>query len=67
MFFPLGSTFVAIYGAMGAIIFSGYIIYIDAQFPPGDVARLLDSWLECSECEYLHNEEDNRIEEKGPL
>ncbi|XP_059434484.1 BI1-like protein [Corylus avellana] len=27
MFFPLGSTSVAIYGAMGAIIFSGYIVY----------------------------------------
>ncbi|KAG2727354.1 hypothetical protein I3843_01G148700 [Carya illinoinensis] len=27
MFFPLGSTSVAIYGAIGAIIFSGYIVY----------------------------------------
>lgn len=27
MFFPLGPTSVAIYGAMGAIIFSGYIVY----------------------------------------
>ncbi|KAL2456533.1 4-coumarate--CoA ligase [Forsythia ovata] len=27
MFFPLGPTFVAIYGAFSAIIFSGYIIY----------------------------------------
>ncbi|KAF4358718.1 hypothetical protein F8388_013671 [Cannabis sativa] len=26
-FFPLGSTSVAIYGAVGAIIFSGYIVY----------------------------------------
>lgn len=27
MFFPLGSATEAIYGAMGAIIFSGYIVY----------------------------------------
>jgi len=27
MFFPLGSTTVAIYSAMGAIVFSGYIVY----------------------------------------
>ncbi|KAM7485173.1 hypothetical protein LguiA_001182 [Lonicera macranthoides] len=27
MFFPFGSTSVAIYGAVGAIIFSGYIVY----------------------------------------
>lgn len=27
MFFPLGSTSVAVYGALGAIIFSGYIVY----------------------------------------
>lgn len=27
MFFPLGSTSTAIYSAIGAIIFSGYIIY----------------------------------------
>ncbi|POO02318.1 Bax inhibitor 1-related [Trema orientale] len=26
-FFPLGSTSVAVYGAVGAIIFSGYIVY----------------------------------------
>ncbi|KAF3434982.1 hypothetical protein FNV43_RR22069 [Rhamnella rubrinervis] len=27
MFFPLGSTSVAVFGAIGAIIFSGYIVY----------------------------------------
>lgn len=27
MFFPLGSTSVAVYGGIGAIIFAGYIIY----------------------------------------
>lgn len=27
MFFPLGPTSVAIYGAMGSIVFSGYIVY----------------------------------------
>lgn len=27
VFFPLGSTSVAIYGGMGAIIFAGYIVY----------------------------------------
>jgi hypothetical protein len=37
---------------------------VDAQFLIGDMTRLLDSWFECSECEYLHNEEDNRIEER---
>lgn len=27
MFFPLGSTTNAVYGAIGAVIFSGYIVY----------------------------------------
>lgn len=27
MFFPFGSTSVAVYGAISAIIFSGYIVY----------------------------------------
>jgi hypothetical protein len=40
------------------------IINVDAQFPVDDMARLLDSWFERSECEYLHYMEDNRIEER---
>jgi hypothetical protein len=39
-------------------------MFVDAQFPIDDVARLLDFWFECFEYEYLHNEEDNRIEER---
>lgn len=27
MFFPLGSTSVAIYGALGAVLFSAYLVY----------------------------------------
>jgi hypothetical protein len=37
---------------------------VDAQFSVGDVARLLNSEFECSMCEYLHNEKDNRLEER---
>jgi hypothetical protein len=41
------------------------IIDVDAQFPIGDVARLLTFWKDYSESAHLHKEEDYRIEE-GP-
>jgi hypothetical protein len=40
------------------------MVSVDAQFSIDDVARLLDSLFECSRKEYLHNEEDDRIEER---
>jgi hypothetical protein len=27
-------------------------MFVDAQFPAGDVARLFDSWIDCSGYEY---------------
>jgi hypothetical protein len=45
-------------------LFLVLVFIVDAQFPIGDVARLLTFWVDYSESEHLHKEEDDRIEER---
>jgi hypothetical protein len=40
------------------------IISVYAQFPIGDVARLLTFWVDYSESECLHKEEGDRVKER---
>jgi hypothetical protein len=62
--FNLYALKLKLYNVLMIVYFYVIYIFVDTQFPIGDVARLLNSWVDCSERECLHKEEDNRVEER---